>query len=200
MHTSPTRRAAIAALLGTTALLSVVAACTTAAPLTPAEIVTQATAIGTGLLGMISNPTVTAIITKLSGGSGILATLTGYLSKAVGAAGTLSANLPATTGASIASQIDGYINAFLTTVDSPPLVGLIPSPFNLALTAATVLLPPIEQFINQYLPASVTTAPTVPVPAPAVVAATRLKFGAIKPAMGAPEALAVLQGYAPAAK
>ncbi len=151
---NPTRRALLVTLLAGTAL----AACTsTGAPtVVPATVISTAQSIVNGLAGAAALPAVAAAINAVKGGPALLATITSDLTLAQGALTALTANTPATTGASTAQQIDGWINTVIDTASSPPLIGLIPAPFSDAVEAAAVLLPPIEAFINQYLPASMT--------------------------------------------
>src|ERR1700731_1279456 len=121
------------ALLGTSALIpaALLAACA-GTPLTPAQIITQATAVVTGLVGMIKSVSAsfpTLIPTNL------LTTIENDLGLATTATTNLTANLPAASGASTVSTIEGYINAVLTTLAGPPINGLIPAPFNMAVAA-----------------------------------------------------------------
>lgn len=125
--------------------------------LTPQTVVTEAQTLITGLQGVFSNTAVTAAITAVVGGSAALSKIQSDLTLAQGAAATLSTGLGTTAGASTAQVIDTYINAVLDTAATPPIVGLIPPPYNLALTAAAVVVPEIEAFVNQYLPASMVT-------------------------------------------
>jgi hypothetical protein len=178
-------------LLASTVLIVPVAGCAAlglSTTLTPATIVSQALALAQGLSGMLTQ--VAAAYPALVPAA-TLAMLTKDLTLATGAANTLTTALPAASGASIAQTIDGYINAVLTTLAGPPINGLIPSPFNMAVAAAAIVVPQIEAFVNQYLPASMTTAGA----APGALAA-RAKFAAVAPALTTQGALVILQGYA----
>ena len=109
------------------------------------------------------------------------------LSLAAAADATLTANTPATTGATTAQKIEGYINAVFGVFAGPPVNGLIPAPFNMVLAGVDVLLPGIEAFVNSVL------APAAP-----TVSASRVRaqFRAVAPAMTPAEARLVLAGYA----
>ncbi len=178
MHLS--RRAIIAVPLAVT-----LAGCA-GTTLTPSQIVADAATLAKGLAGALT--AVASAVPNLLP-AGMLATLESDLTLAEGAASALNTNLPATSGASIAQTIDGYINAVLNTLAAPPLNGLIPAPFNTAIAAAAVVVPEIEAFVNRYLP----TASAV---APATYAA-RLKLRDTAPQVTTlAQALAILEGYA----
>lgn len=81
-----------------------------------------------------------------------------------------TAGIPASVGASKAQIIDGYIADVLSTA-----VAVAPPPYNTALIAAEVILPEVEMFINQYLPASITQ------PAAARFASARVGAAAMTP-------------------
>jgi len=156
--------------------------------LTPASIVAQGLALAQGLSGMLTqvSSTYPSLIPAPT-----LKTLTTDLTLATGAANTLNSSLPAASEASTVQTIDGYINAVLNTLAGPPINGLIPSPFNMAVAAAAIVVPQLEAFVNQYLPASMMTAAAAP-----VTLASRARFAAAAPALTPPAALALLQGYA----
>jgi len=94
------------------------------------------------------------------------------LNLATGGLGTLSTNLPATTGATVVQTIEGYINDLMSVATTPPLASLIPSPFSTAIGLVSVVLPEIEAFINQYL------APVAPV---AAASLARVRAAALAP-------------------
>jgi hypothetical protein len=154
--------------------------------LTPAQIVTEAGVAAKGLSGALTqaagaNPKLISATT--------LATMQNDLALAQGAASSLTTNLPAASGATVVQTIEGYINAVLNTLAAPPINGLIPAPFNLAVAAAAFLVPDLEAFANQYLP----TASAV---SPATYAA-RLECRAAAPQVTTlDQAVAILQGYA----
>ncbi len=157
-----------------------------AAPLTPAQIVTESDAAAKGLSGALTqiasaDPTLIA--------PGTLVTLQNDLTQAQGAASTLTSNLPAASGAAIVQTVEGYINAVLNTLAAPPINGLIPAPFNLAVAAAALVVPDLEAFVNDYLPAASAVAPaTYP---------ARLQFRAAAPQVATlDQAVAILQEYA----
>ena len=138
------RRTLLPTLLATTAL----AGCNGVA-LTPAQIVTDVGTLAKGLSGAL-----TALVAAAPSliPATTVTTLQNDLTLAQGAASSLSSTLPAANGADIAQRVDGYINAVLNTLAAPPINGLIPAPFNLAIAGAALLVPEIEQFVNQYLP------------------------------------------------
>lgn len=175
---SPTRRAALAGLLATTAL----AGCTsTTGATTPQSILSLVSTILNGLAGAARMPAVVAAVSAAPGGAAALNTVLNDIILAQGALASLTTNTPAATGATTVQQIDGWLNAIIDTADSPPLIGLIPSPFNMAITAVAILLPGLEAFVNQFLPA----------PAPATASAHAPSLRA-KSAMTAAQAQAVL--------
>jgi|HubBroStandDraft_4_1064222.scaffolds.fasta_scaffold208870_2 hypothetical protein len=124
--------------------------------LTPAQIVTEAGIVAKGLSGALTQ--VAGADPKLIPAT-TLATMQNDLTLAQGAAATLAPNLPAASGATIVQTVEGYVNAVLNTLAAPPINGLIPAPFNLAVAAAALLVPDLEAFVNQYLPAASAVAP-----------------------------------------
>jgi hypothetical protein len=141
-----TRRATISALP-----LAALAACTPGtSTLTPAVILTDASAVVTGLANGLTvikgNPLLVpyaSLVVKISADlTAAAAVLTG-----------LNTSLPAATGASIVQTIEGYINDVLSVATTPPLGSIIPAPFSTALGLASVVLPVLEAFVNQYIPA-----------------------------------------------
>ena len=60
----------------------------------------------------------------------------------------------------------------------------------MAVAAAAIVVPEIEQFVNTYLPASMTTAS-----ASTAAVAARAKFAAAAPGLTPAGALVILQGY-----
>jgi hypothetical protein len=154
--TSLPRRRALLALLGTTALIACQSG--TTPTVTPAGVISDVQAVVNGLAGALSSPAVTAAINAVPAAAAILPVIQKDVALAQGALATLASNTSAAQGASIVSQINGWLNAIIDTADAPPLIGLIPSPFNLAITAAAVLLPGLETFVDQYLPTTATAA------------------------------------------
>lgn len=152
--------------------------------MTPAQIVTQAQSIASGLSGMLTQlvaqyPTLIPAAT--------VATIQDDLAKAQAAAKTLASGLPAATGASVVQTVLGYVNAVLNTLAAPPINGLIPAPFNQVVAAAAFLTPTLEAFVQSYIPAAA---------AASVTAETRLRFAGMAPGMTADRAVAVLNSYA----
>lgn len=175
-------------LLGGTAaglLTAALAACTTGpfAKMTPTQIVAQAQAAASGLLGMLQQ---VAKAYPVLIPPATLATLTKDLTLAVGSAQSLSGNMPATQGATVVKTVEGYLNAVLNTLAAPPINGLIPSPFNMAVAAAAFIVPQLEAFVGTYIPAAAASPATV---------FNREKFAAQAPGMTTAEALAVLKSY-----
>lgn len=167
------------ALLCTTAL----AGCT-GLTLTPAAVITEAQSIASGLSGALAQIP-SGIISAAT-----LTTIQTDLTLAIGAAKTLTANAPAATGASTVQTINGWINAVLNTVAS---LGIVPAPFNLAVSAAALLMPDLEAFVDQFLPSA---APAAPVVAAAAAPGSRAKLAAATPSVTKGTALGVLQGFA----
>jgi hypothetical protein len=154
--------------------------------LTPTQIVTEAGVAAKGLSGTLTQ---LAAVDSTLVPSATLATLQNDLALAQGAASSLSANLPAANGASTVQTIEGYINAVLNTLAAPPVNGLIPAPFNMAVSAAALLVPDLEAFVNQYLPVALAVAPTT--------LAARLQLRAAAPQVTTrDQAMAILREYA----
>jgi hypothetical protein len=124
--------------------------------LTPAQIVTEAGVAAKGLSGVLAQ--VASADPSLLPAS-MLATLQNDLALAQGAASSLTPSLPAVNGASVVQTVEGYINAVLNTLAAPPINGLIPAPFNLAVAAAAFVVPDLEAFVSQYLPTASAVAP-----------------------------------------
>jgi hypothetical protein len=117
--------------------------------MTPTQIITEAGTTAKGLSGVLTqlaaaDPSLIPAET--------LKTLQADLVLAQGAAAALTSNLPAASGASVVKTVEGYINAVLNTLAAPPINGLIPAPFNMAIAAAALVVPDLEAFANQYLP------------------------------------------------
>ena len=150
---------------------------------TPAAVIADLGSIVTGMSAMF--PKLLAAAPSLIPAP-LAAQIQGDLSLAQQADATLTANVPAATGATTAQKIEGYVDAVFAVLAGPPINGLIPAQFNLVLTGVAVLLPGIEAFFNQYL----TAAPTVS------ASLVRAQFRAAAPAMTPAEARLVLAGYA----
>ena len=154
--------------------------------LTPTQIVTEAGVAAKGLSGALAQ--LAAADPKLLPAT-TLSTLQNDLMLAQGAASSLTSALPAASGATVVQTVEGYLNAVLNTLAAPPINGLIPTPFNLAIAAAALLVPDLEAFVNQYLP----TASAV---SPATYAA-RLQLRAAAPQVTTlDQAVAILREYA----
>ncbi len=153
--------------------------------LTPAQIVTEAGTVAKGLSGALAqlagaDPTLIP--------TGTLATLQSDLALAQGAASALNTSLPASNAASTVQTVEGYVNAVLNALAGPPINGLIPPPYNLAVAAAALVVPDLEAFVNQYLPAGSAVAPATH--------AARLQLREAAPRITAvDQALAILQRY-----
>jgi hypothetical protein len=154
--------------------------------LTPAQIVTEAGTVAKGLSGALTQ-LASADPNLISAGA--LAMLQSDLGLAQGAASSLNTSLPASNGASTVQIVEGYINAVLNTLAAPPINGLIPAPFNMAITAAALVVPDLEAFVNQYLPAASAVSP-------ATYAARLQLRGAAPQVTTVDQALAILKGYA----
>ena len=131
-----------------------------AAALTPAQIITEAGVTAKGLSNVLTQ--VASADPKLIPAA-TLATMQNDLTLAQAAGASLTANLPAASGAATVHIVEGYINAVLNTLAAPPINGLIPAPYNLAITAAALVVPDLEAFVNQYLPAAAAVAPATSV-------------------------------------
>jgi hypothetical protein len=118
-------------------------------PPTPAQVVADLTGL-VQTLTTVETGVVTADPKALT--SAQQTTLTTALANAKAVLTQLNAGLPAPNGASIASQIDGYLNSVVAVLAS------IPSAYSVELGAASMLLPTVEAFVNQYLPASITAS------------------------------------------
>ena len=154
--------------------------------LTPAQIVAEAGVAAKGLSGALTQ---LAAVDSTLIPPATLATVQNDLTLAQGAASSLSANLPATNGASTVQTVEGYINAVLNTLAAPPINGLIPAPFNIAVSAVALLVPDLEAFVNQYLP----TASAV---SPATYAARAQLRAAAPQVSTVDQAVTILQEYA----
>lgn len=126
--------------------------------MTPAQIVSDAQAAAKGLSAALAqaeqaDPSLIPAATY--------AGLQTNLALAQGAAGTLSTSLSAPIAAGTVGQVEGYLNAVLDTLAAPPLNGVIPAPYNLAVSAAAVVVPELEAFVGTYVatPAGATLAP-----------------------------------------
>ena len=125
---------------------------------TPAQIAADATGIVNELATLL--PQIENVAPKAFSQTQ-LAQITNDISLAQKALANLSAGMPATNGASVAQQIDFYINdavgALATVAPSIPVL----APYVLPIDAVEAILPGIEAFVNQYLPSSVTKASLV---------------------------------------
>ena len=131
-------------------ILAIAAGCsTTTSTLTPAEILTDAGAVVSGLANGLNAIKSSPLLVPYAA---LIAKIEGYLADATAAVAGLNTGLPAATGASIVQQIENDINDVLSVATAPPLGTLIPAPFSTALGMASVVLPVLEAFVNQYLP------------------------------------------------
>ena len=166
----------IAAVAGA-AMLALTACSTSTTDVTPAQVAAD-------LSGLVA--TLATIVPQIERAAPNALTqaqqtaLANDLSNAQKALASFAAGIPATTGASKAQVIDGYLNDIIATA-----AAVAPPPYNTAMIAAEVILPQIEAFVNQYLPQSWTQqAMAIFAPTPA------LKVGAV--AMSPDEARRVL--------
>jgi hypothetical protein len=159
--TTPSRRARY--FVGAALSVALLTACstTTGTPtaLTPAQVSADLqgalTALSTvdGLIVAASPNAISAANQK---------TITAVLTSAQTELAALSATTPASSGASTAATIDGYLNTavgILASVSSA-VPGL--STFSPEIDAVDAVLPAVEAFVNQYLPANVTAARFAP--------------------------------------
>jgi hypothetical protein len=125
--------------------------------LTPAQVTTDLqgalTALSTvdGLIVAASPKAISAADQK---------TITTVLTNAQTQLASLSSATPVAAGASTAATIDGYLNSavgILASVSSA-VPGL--STFSPEIDAVDAVLPAVETFVNQYLPASITASST----------------------------------------
>ena len=178
------------ALLGASALVPVALAGCAGNPVTPAQIVTIVQSTASGLSTML-----VAVSAQEPGliPPAMAATLGTDLALAIGASKTLAAGLPATAGASTVHIVEGYLNDVLSTLAGPPVNGLIPPPYNMALAAAAFVMPQIEAFAALYIPAAAASPTT---------AAARAKLAAASPIpiTSTAQALAVLNALSATAK
>jgi hypothetical protein len=135
---------------GTTALLF---GCGT---LTPPEVVADLQTMATGLNNALaqlekSNPNAIPSATA--------AKIQNDLTEAATVAGQLTTGMTPTAGATQAQLVLNDINAALTVLSEPPINGLIPSPFNIAVAAAAILAPSIEAFVKSQIPATAAASP-----------------------------------------
>jgi len=154
--------------------------------LTPAQIVTEAGVAAKGLSVALAQVAGTdpSLIPATT-----LATLQNDLTQAQSAASSLTTSLSAASGGTIVQTVEGYLNAVLNTLAAPPINGLIPAPFNLAVAAAALVVPDLEAFVNEYLPAASVVAPAT--------FAARLQLRAAAPQVTTlDQAVAILQEYA----
>ena len=165
-------------LAGTALVPAALAACQPGSTLTPAQIVTDAQNAIAALAGSLQ-----AVIQVSPGAlpASTLTTINNALAAANKVLGSLSTSLTATAAAPIVQQVEQAINTVVADAASVPL---IPPPFSIALAAASVVLPILETFVNQFLPAPAA-------PAKASVTA-RAKARALAPTMSEAEAEAKL--------
>jgi hypothetical protein len=163
--------------------LGLVTACATGQPLTPALIVSEAQAIAQGLSGALTQVPAGLIP------AATIATLQNDLTLAEAAAASLTANLPAATGATTVAKINSWINAVFDTLAAPPLNGVIPAPFNTAISYATIVLPALEGFVDQFIVAPPATAGVS-------LAGVALRAKSIPAGVSVAQAVSGLQGFA----
>lgn len=153
--------------------------CAGTASLTPAQVVTD---LANGAAMLVSDLPLMAAAAPGLLPAATVTTLEQYASEAQSVAQTLSANLPASQAASAVQTALAYLNDVLNTLAAPPVNGLIPAPYNVAVQALDVA---VVQVLEPWL-ASVTG--TAAAPAPFARAALR----AAQPEMTVAEAEAIL--------
>lgn len=121
----------------------VLSACQPNTEVTPAQVVAD-------LFGVVQTlqriePLVVAADPKLISPAEQLA-LANDLALAQQALAGFSQGLPATSGASVARQVEGYLN------DVVNVLAMVPNLYSAEINAAAVILPIVEVFVNQYLP------------------------------------------------
>jgi hypothetical protein len=161
------------------------ARCAGTASITPASILTGVQAVITGLSGALATvqaaaPTAIPVAT--------ITTVQTDLGSAAQVAQGLVAGLPATTGASLVQQVEGFFNDILTICAEPPLSALIPAPFSTALAAAAIALPTLEAFVSQYVTSASAPLSTLQARAKLVAAVPQI--------VSYDQAVAVLQSFA----
>jgi len=157
------------------------AACSSGAATTPAQIVTDAQNAISALANSFS-----AVVAQAPNviPTGTAATINSALAQASSVLGSLSTNLAANVAAPVVQKVEQAIN---TVISSAAAVPLIPPPFSTALGAASIVLPILEAFVNSILPA----------PAGASLAAMKARAALATPGMsvaGAEAKLAQLAG------
>lgn len=142
------RRRLLAILLGSTAL----AACGTTT--TVAAWASDASALATGLGNLLP---------QFSSITGLPTSASAAASTALAAAAALAKQLASTatsvTGASLLSQIEGYVNTAFQALS--PFFSLLPAPFSTALTAINLLLPFVETALGMVTAPSAVRAPVL---------------------------------------
>jgi hypothetical protein len=106
--------------------------------LTPAVVIADAQSALAALKGIL--PNLSALIPAAT-----LGQIGTDITAGQGLASSLSSNLPATSGATVLQQVEGYLNAALTALAGFPL---IPPPYSTIIQAAAVVLPSIEAWVN----------------------------------------------------
>jgi hypothetical protein len=160
-----------------------VAACANGSfTLTPAQVVTD---LGNGAAMLLAD---LPIIGQDLGPKLLPATLLAQLESdaqlAVTTSKTLSTSMTASQSLTGVQQVVGYFNDVLNTLAAPPINGVIPAPFNLAVQALDVI---VTQIIEPWI-AQITG--TAAAPAPFV----RASLAKAKPGMTPAEAEAILAG------
>lgn len=97
---------------------------------------------------------------------------------------TFSAGMPVAAGASVAQQIDGYLNDAVNTLAAvAPSVPVL-APWTPALDAIDAVLPTVETFINSNLPAARPTIAGIPIPTISLMRGKRIARLAMTPDQG----------------
>jgi hypothetical protein len=157
------------------------------------------------IVGYVQNigAALTAALTSLgsmtsalpAGWAQTLTTLGGYVSQIQQIASSIStATLVSTAGGAIANFVTDFNNIVNAIVNSPAVVALVSATgFGWALSAASILLPLIEQAVNVVINI---VSPPAPVPAPVAMAAHRAMTTRFTAALDPATANAILQAIA----
>lgn len=127
----------------------VLSACQPNTEVTPAQVVADLSGVVQTLQRV--EPLIVAADPKLISPAVQLA-LVNDLALAQQALAGFSQELPVAAGASVARQVEGYLN------DVVNVLATIPNPYSTEINAAAVILPIVEIFVNKYLPVGASPA------------------------------------------
>lgn len=135
-------------MLTTTCLASVLGMAACATPTgnaTPATVLADINGAVNGLLGVL--PSLGTVIPAAQ-----LAQITSYVNAGQALLSTFAAGLTASQGATVLLQVETYVNSALNALAGFPG---IPANYALIISAAAVIVPIVEAYINSVLPSSV---------------------------------------------